>query len=520
MNQELERIIASQAEEIKQLKEALNQRLSSSDSVNINDILSFYTGKYLEIYQEVLENRLGIIGDEIASIEDEINKYNEESIALSNAEEENSNIKETQANLQTEISNRYIKLEELRFKADSEISNIQQTSIASYMQYQEMIDLYDAVLREYFVGAIDDIQVDAKLYEIVNFLKTKGHEISTNLLASEKEVTKIYNDLDSELEQIRLEINKLNQEKEELNDRILVVSYEQVNSLKQELKINESRKQEFKEKLSQLYENKKKEHLHKLEDEATRAKILNLDNASLASKLEDLLPIFHQELLNVDTESNKAYQKEKRLKMLKEHLLELEQVELKKEALMDDYNYHKNIYNDVLKKIKEIEEYIHRLNNTLTSRKEYKNFLEYRNEYLLRRAKLVERIKELNKTYSMIQDTRRIAVCDPFSKIPLSEIDKELAASKVSLDDAVKEFEKEKQMYDDVANQPLNLRIINLIKDKDEMEKNLPSFYEKLSALKLVIDRKYDDILTLKDELREYERLKMQVEELTNEDNN
>jgi hypothetical protein len=285
MNQELERIIASQAEEIKQLKEALNQRLSSSDSVNINDILSFYTGKYLEIYQEVLENRLGIIGDEIASIEDEINKYNEESIALSNAEEENSNIKETQANLQTEISNRYIKLEELRFKADSEISNIQQTSIASYMQYQEMIDLYDAVLREYFVGAIDDIQVDAKLYEIVNFLKTKGHEISTNLLASEKEVTKIYNDLDSELEQIRLEINKLNQEKEELNDRILVVSYEQVNSLKQELKINESRKQEFKEKLSQLYENKKKEHLHKLEDEATRAKILNLDNASLASKL-------------------------------------------------------------------------------------------------------------------------------------------------------------------------------------------------------------------------------------------
>ena len=145
MNQELERIIASQAEEIKQLKEALNQRLSSSDSVNINDILSFYTGKYLEIYQEVLENRLGIIGDEIASIEDEINKYNEESIALSNAEEENSNIKETQANLQTEISNRYIKLEELRFKADSEISNIQQTSIASYMQYQEMIDLYDAL---------------------------------------------------------------------------------------------------------------------------------------------------------------------------------------------------------------------------------------------------------------------------------------------------------------------------------------------------------------------------------------
>ena len=64
------------------------------------------------------------------------------------------------------------------------------------------------------------------------------------------------------------------------------------------------------------------------------------------------------------------------------------------------------------------------------------------------------------------------------------------------------------------------LRIVNLIKDKDEMQKNLPSFYEKLSELKLVIDHKYDDILSLKEDLREYERLKMQIEELTNENNN
>ena len=103
-------------------------------------------------------------------------------------------------------------------------------------------------------------------------------------------------------------------------------------------------------------------------------------------------------------------------------------------AQIDYYGYYKL---DWMKKIKEIEEYNSRLMNVLSSKAEYLKYLEIKKEYESTKGELVAKIKEQNKNYTMLQDKRRIAVCDPFSKTPLSEIDEEIVAAKKELDETV-----------------------------------------------------------------------------------
>ena len=198
----------------------------------------------------------------------------------------------------------------------------------------------------------------------------------------------------------------------------------------------------------------------------------------------------------------------------------LKKIDNERSDLESEYNYLKNIYADVMKKIKEIEEYNSRLMNVLSSKAEYLKYLEIKKEYESTKGELVAKIKEQNKNYTMLQDKRRIAVCDPFSKTPLSEIDEEIVAAKKELDETVASYKEKEKTYDDLSNNPLNVRILNLLKQKGENEKNLTRFYIQLNELKDIIDSKYDEIKVLKDQLKEYQHVSMQLEELKNENNN
>ena len=517
MNEDLQTIVDSQAKEIAELK----SKLSSNNQHNLKDeIVAFYERKYLEIFDEVYTNRLDMIASQIQTIEQDIEKYALEEQKLTLVEDANKENIKKQEELEKELSTKFITLEETRFSYDNKITKIQNDAIKLYMVYSDYIEKYRQLLTEYEIDGIDQDTFLFSIYDIVKAITTEGYLISINLKEKENEVSQTIKSEEEALFVIQKDIEGLKYEIENLKKAIQEVSYEETEKIREELTLNESRKADFKKEIADLYQKKKKAHLKMIEDEATRFTFLGYDSVRMSEAFEDLLVVFKQELLSIDTESNKTYQREKREKMLNEELEKLKKIDNERSDLESEYNYLKNIYADVMKKIKEIEEYNSRLMNVLSSKAEYLKYLEIKKEYESTKGELVAKIKEQNKNYTMLQDKRRIAVCDPFSKTPLSEIDEEIVAAKKELDETVASYKEKEKTYDDLSNNPLNVRILNLLKQKGENEKNLTRFYIQLNELKDIIDSKYDEIKVLKDQLKEYQHVSMQLEELKNENNN
>ena len=515
MNDEnLQTIVDAQAKEIAELKNKLSQTDKSDFKT---EIVAFYKRKYLEMFDEVYNNRLDLIAGEIANIEHDIEKYSAEEQKLNIREDANKENLEEQAKIEKELADKYIQLEETRFSYDNKITAIQNEAIKLYMIYSDYIEKYRELLTEYEIASIDQDTFLFSIYDVVKKVITEGYQISVELRQKEMEVTATINLEEKSLESLQQEIQVIKTRLEALKETLHEISLEEHEQIRNDLKQSEKQKEVFKTEIEALYEKKKLEHLKTIQDEAIRFGFLGYASVQMSEAFEDQLVIFRQELLSIDTSSNKTYQKEKREKMLKEELKKLRSVDEERENKEAEYNYLKNIYNDVMKKIKDIEEYNSRLMNTISSKAQYRDYLDAKKAYETDKAELVSKIKEQNKNYTMLQDKRRIAVCDPFSKTPLSEIDEEIIEAKKELDKIVALYKEKEQKYTDLSNNDLNIRIFKLIKQKEDNEKHLDTFYQQLKELKEIIDNKYDEVQELKEQLKEYQNVLMQLEELKNE---
>jgi hypothetical protein len=87
----------------------------------------------------------------------------------------------------------------------------------------------------------------------------------------------------------------------------------------------------------------------------------------------------------------------------------------------------------------------------------------------------------------------------------------------LEIDGLERQYEENKMKIDELVQNPENERVLKSLLSVIEYESNLPLIYEELDSLKKQVEEKHDRLTYLQTQLVEYQSILLQIEGLTNE---
>ena len=87
----------------------------------------------------------------------------------------------------------------------------------------------------------------------------------------------------------------------------------------------------------------------------------------------------------------------------------------------------------------------------------------------------------------------------------------------LEIDGLERQYEENKMKIDELVQNPENERVLKSLLSVIEYESNLPLIYEELDSLKKQVEEKHDRLTYLQTQLIEYQSILLQIEGLTNE---
>ncbi len=513
-NEELYQKLQSQERQIEELKRQLYQ-----SSLPL-DVAGYYLKKYKEMYEEIRSNRIIELGEELDNIDQEIASLQNDEESLEAMMIANQAIHEKINEIDREIASLYSEIDTKNFEQEVKCNAATEECITLYEKYQEEVNKLDKAIEEFYYQKKTAIELLAEIYAYRTYALDEGFYVVVAMKDKQKAMRAMNNSHEQYLNNVHEQIATLKQVQSVEQDKLQEVSIEQINKLKIDLAESRTVKDNFKDNLLALFDQSYLKHTKLIEDESTRLRLLEYTTKEQALYIEDYLKTFRQELLSLETSKNKAYQRARRLNMLRQEVKSLEVFVEKKSALDSEYRNLQRVFNESRKNIQEVENYIKKIQNTITGNINYKNFVTAYYDYKEKRHALADIIKTKNNTYKELRDMREVAVRDPFSALPLEEIDQKIKEAKADLDQYVRELEVAKHGFEVLSNDATNAKVFMLLKEMAEYEAILPNAYNELEKVKVRVDALHEELLQLTEKAKEYQTLIMQIEVLENESDN
>lgn len=521
---ELYKIIQQQKEEIESLKqivEDLQTKIINPIPIKEEiDLKSYYLRQYLDKAKDIVDTSITIINQEIENINDikEVLNSEEEMRKLQLIEKEalqkeidviNEEIQQFYLNNEKKIFEYETKEEALKKRRNNLIIQMEKdwNKVYSYileyknskMNLKELLEVIDLqknkVLKENNQEIIDLIEIKNEL----------------NLLSQNKLIESNQNNND---------LTTLKNKKEELNTKLQINHISPKTNRLDDILIQYDKKVTNKKNLENLLNEAIALHQKQIEDEYLRLSLIGTSNKEIAFFLDTLITSKLEELQTIETEDIKLERKQKRLSDLKEEYLKLEKIQNEKEQNEIAYNHLQGLYLNVQKNVKEIEDYITKTKEVIFQNKRYLSFDEAYQSYHKNNVKLKQELNQVLTELKCLQDRRRIIVHDPFSKETLSSIDEKIKVAQSNYHMLEQQIKDNDERFNNLTNQEDNQKLLGIILEKEKYEEKLPQFYEQMQELKSLIDDYHHKLLKLKDELKTYQDIKNEIEELTNELNN
>lgn len=518
----LQRKVSSLEEENAKLKhriEELEQELAlngyvldEEENVTVNN---YYLKKYIEIHNDVYDERIKDLEDKRKNLQDEYDGIVEQEKGIETITIKNESLIKRIEEIDQIISDNYYNLEKEKFEFEAEVKEVTKKEILVYNSTITSIDeILDSLKRESL--EIVTSKVDSLCVSLMNNL----YPINKKLVMDKYNLVNKLDELNAKEQKVKMEAKNLSNEKKSLEGAIQTISLETVESLLDGIVLELSKVSKSKQELDELFKNLKEQNLKEIQDEIRHFKVLEYSNKEIAESMDKIIEEYRSKLRTMDTVTNIQLNKTMELSRLTAKKQELEVVKKEYDDKVSEYQNLVGINENISKNIEELEEYISLTNKAVQAKPEY---LEFVNKYngLIATIKIVN--NEIKNTEEKIKDykeTRRVKALDPYAKASIQELTEKIKEAEGLLEKYASDIRNAETELSNITTLDRNLKLINVLKDKAMIETKLPDLYNKQRDLIDSVNRLYQEIKALEEKVKEYNEILDKIEELESEINN
>ena len=505
-NQDFDKLISAQKEEIERIK-------NSNQETNIKE---FYLNKYHEIYQEILQERIDEINYELNELEHEIENLNNSVDRINEDIANNERIQEKINDVEERIHECYCEMEEKRFQTETVIDKLQHDTVKLYQQHQSIVRVWFDSLNNFYDHLINKDELLNQVDNIVNVIFNNGYELSVKIKENEYQNNLINKALEEEFLDVRKKLDLLFIEKTRYEKSKYEVSVDRSEQLKKDLALKQEHKKYYKEEIEKAFIHQSNKHLKEINELLIKFSLTSKDPSEQIEILDKLCEKYRTQLLSLDTLSNQAYQKQKRLSMLYEEKAKLDNLKSKKEQIDKKAQGLQNAYVVISNNIKEMDEHLEDIKKQISSFK-HQQFLRFDEKFQEELSEGLKEIKKQQKVIEKLQEERTYLLYEANTD-KVKDIEQEIHQADIKLNKTIERYDNIQKDYDEFLKQNDNSTIKSLISEGSFFENNLPKLKELTVKLRNKISNLTSESHKIQEDLRDYQNILMQIQELEDED--
>jgi len=503
---ELKGLIDDKNDEIEKLK---------ADSSFI-ELKEYYLNKYQDMFSNILNNRSLEISETMESLDKEIETL--ESTISNNDEniKSNESNKEKIAHIETLIYDLFSQIELARFDKESKEANIKNESIELFKEYYKVIETWNSRLDSYLSGILSNYDLINAMDELEESISSKCYDSSLVIKQNEAKIKEIELEFKAEDERIRKEIDGILKEKENLENRIVNTSIDYQNMKIVELEDVKRNKQTYLEDIKNAFNDLSVKQLKEFNDIYIKNRLVAKEVVKQVNEYDELFKKFRTQLLMVDTPTNKALQKKKRLNELTEEKQQLDKVKLNRTKYSEQLTRLKDAYQIIDKKIMDLNKYLSTIKQRIQGLR-HQQFTRLTDDYEKELDNIKTKINLVEQEIDGLEVERTYQLFDPKKEI-IDKIDNDLIIANEKLNEAIKEYNTLKDEYEDYMKQENNLELKKLLDEGKYFEENIPKLvdlHNKLHEKILAIEAKIEECDS---NLQDYQTLIMEINKIENDD--
>ena len=523
MIDKLQRTIASLEEENAVLKDKIVElerqlelvgfTVSEDEPVTINN---YYLKKYLEIHETVYRNRLHNLEEKKQSLKKEYDSITEQEEGFESINNKNELSLNRINEIDAIISDSYYQLEKNQYEFEKEVMNVTKKETIVYRQTMECLGE--------ILHAFHNLDTNEEILDVVdqvtNALMNNLYPENVSLSNQKYDLVQKMNQLNEYEQSIKVEAKSLSAEKKSLQNAIQTVSLETVEAMLDNIALEITKVNKSEEELKELFASIKEQNLRQIQDEIRHLKVLEYTSKDIAHSMDDLMTELEQRLMSIDTVTNRQLSKSMELSRLLATKTELEESKKAYDQVLNEYQHLESVYKKITSNITQMEDFISTTNKAIQAKPEYIDFV---NRYDGAKSTVLIIQNEILNTEDKIKElkeTRRLKALDPYSKAVIQNLTEEIEDTEKLVERYRNDLRNAEIEVNRMATSERNLKLISVLRDKQLIETKLPSLYNKQRELSNAVSEKYQELQKYEDLLREYDELLMEIEAIEREINN
>lgn len=464
------------------------------------DIEQYYLDRYNKLFVETKLARDEEIKQELENMAVEISVLRNKKDDLTKAVEENKTIEKELQEIEEHLSELYHQTEVLTLDADSEITELEQIGLQTIEQHKEELGVFSKNLYDLLTPPYDISKVVLLTSELMMYLEKEGFNDVKTLKNNHRNALDVKKNCDIKNKEFQDTIAQLLIDKDSLIAKHRAIENDDILHIQEEIVHFTMHQEKYREEMMASFDKIKLVHEDVIKDRIKKYSVLGYPRKEIGEILDEHLEIFVQELLTLDSNENIVYQKEKRLKKLVQQAEKLRKLDIEKETINQEYTNLQQSFITKQKQVRVVEEYITKIHEMIDNNIARRNFAESYLNFMRFEKETKKLIEERMKAISNLAD-------DNPTK----------GALQLEVDSLERQYEENKMKIEELTQNPENERVLKSLLSVVEYESNLPLIYEELDSLKKQVEEKHDRLTYLQTQLVEYQSILLQIEGLTNE---
>ena len=337
-------------EEIQFLKEELrraNSRVTGLNSLNSNSntenhLVEYFSNRYMEIHNYVLNSRIAVIDEDILKAQQIYDELTSREDMLELIANRNALIQEQITQIEEKMSENEERLNNLKNRFEVEADNV---TTKENNIYNTTIDYYNTLLSKLSIGVVEDTKTYMSF--VIDVLKYTLYDEVVKYIEDAKIALEMYDRVNVLEYEVKNENNTLLAQKETLAKDIETISFEETEKQLDALAYEIANKKKAKEELSELFNNLMNENLKSIKDEIKHLQILEYNNQTVALKMDDIILTYKDSLSVADTPSNIMFNKKLQLQKLNAQMELIYPYKKEFDLINSEYNHLQTMYETI-----------------------------------------------------------------------------------------------------------------------------------------------------------------------------
>lgn len=503
---ELAEMIKEQNEEIEKIKEQPR---------NV-ELREFYLNKYQEMYEEIVNNRIEEIDNELKSMDEEIETLTNSVTRIEEDIHTNELTKQKIEIVEQKIYECYAKMEEERFKSETICDKLQRDTIVLFQEHHKYVQSWFSFLNDFYNGLVTKGDLIDKINDLSNLMNNEAYDLALKIKNNEIENRKLENILNDQILDIRKQLDSLIKEKERYEQYLYEVSVEQKMALKNDLEIRIEHKKIYLKEIKESFQDMSKKQLKEFTDLYNKNYLISKDSKEQVDEYDKLFSKFKSRLITIDTKSNLDYQRKKRLSFLQQEKMKLDEIKNRKDTIDNKVQRYQEANVVILQTITELDQHVEDIKKELTNYQN-KNFVLYNDYYQKDINECKKAIENQRKYIEGLKEERTYRLFDPEIE-KIKQLDNEIHTEEMNLNDLIKRLDNVQESYETFLKENDNNTIKVLLDEGQYFEDKIPQLKIMQNKLQNKIDSYINESKILEGELKDYQDIVMQIEELKYED--